>query len=59
MAKQITFGVSVPSQAYIDLIDKIARQQSRSRSQQVCRLIIEEARRLGITVDTKQLELAK
>jgi len=58
MAKQITFGVSVPTRAYIDLIDKVARQQSRSRSQQICKMIIDEARRHGIKVDTKQLELA-
>lgn len=46
--KQITFNTSVPDQSYIDLIDEMARRSHRSRSQQVCHLIMDEARRLGL-----------
>ena len=59
MAKQITFGVSVPSQAYKDLLDTMANGQYLTRSQLIRKLILEEADRRNIKVNMKQLKLAK
>jgi len=51
MDKQITFGVSVPTEQHRELANRIARLNGRNRSQQITVWIEQAARELGLLPD--------